>query len=557
MRQERMSKPQSAISKSTENLGDVLLQDPDTKVIILIPHPSNDPNDPLNWSRAYKFYVAGLSCYVVFLTLFLSGGPAITTVISAEAFFGPNPKLLEKHVAKASYLFTTSALTIGVGNLFWMPLVLKYGRRTIYMVAFTCYLATAIWSAVAKSYTNELIARIFLGFSAGFADCLAPLTISDLFFLHERGSMMVWYTLSNQAGVTFGLVISGLVTMHHSWRVIYHIGIALVGSCLLLIVFTMPETYYVRKRPSDFGSAILKSGDKNPRKGTHDHIEMSLPDTDVPPRKTYSQRHPIFSRSLTKESYLTLFIRPVVLFVLPPVLWTTLVFSVVLGFYVALTSNAPLAFKTVYGFQTYQTGLCFTSSIIGGLIGIAFGGILSDKVANYFTARNGGIREPEMRLPALIITIILGPLSLILYGVGLQEKLHWIVPTLSFGICEHINFAILLCWLTFLGVNFVIVQATTVTLVYAIDSYRPIAGEVIVTQMAFKAAFGFLLFFYTNPWIAKDGFLTSTGAMAGILGAVILGGIPMYIWGKQIRHSTLRWRVMDIVRWNEDRETGE
>lgn len=191
MEDEEISKAQPAPAKSAENLGHVLLRDPDTKEIILVPTPSKDPNDPLNWTRAYKIYVAGLSCYTVFLTLFLSGGPAITTVISAEAFFGPDPRLLEEHVAKAAYLFTTSALTIGVGNLFWMPLILKYGRRTVYMVASTCYLATAIWSAVAQTYTSELVARIFLGFSAGFADCLAPLTISDLFFLHERGTMMV------------------------------------------------------------------------------------------------------------------------------------------------------------------------------------------------------------------------------------------------------------------------------------------------------------------------------------------------------------------------------
>lgn len=78
-----------------------------------------------------------------------------------------------------------------------------------------------------------------------------------------------------------------------------------------------------------------------------------------------------------------------------------------------------------------------------------------------------------------------------------------------------------------------------------------------VTDYVDLAAFGFLLFFYTNPWIASDGFLNATGAMAGILGAVILGGVPIYIWGKQIRHATLRWKVMGIVRWNEDREAGE
>ena len=156
--------------------------------------------------------------------------------------------------------------------------------------------------------------------------------------------------------------------------------------------------------------------------------------------QSYLRRHRLYNGTFTNESYLKLFIRPVILLALPPVLWATLVFSVALGFYVALTSNASLAFKTVYGFQTYQTGLCFISSIIGGFIGIAFGGVLTDKIADFFTARNGGIREPEMRLPSIAVSIVLGPVALILYGVGLQNRLHWIVPTLGFGICESFTY---------------------------------------------------------------------------------------------------------------------
>lgn len=35
--------------KPTNTLGTVRLHDQETKQIILIPTPSNDPNDPLNW----------------------------------------------------------------------------------------------------------------------------------------------------------------------------------------------------------------------------------------------------------------------------------------------------------------------------------------------------------------------------------------------------------------------------------------------------------------------------------------------------------------------------
>ncbi len=35
-------------------------------------------------------------------------------------------------------------------------------------------------------------------------------------------------------------------------------------------------------------------------------------------------------------------------------------------------------------------------------------------------------------------------------------------------------------------VNFSIVQATNISLVYTIDAYRPVAGEITVSQFAFK-----------------------------------------------------------------------
>lgn len=86
-----------------------------------------------------------------------------------------------------------------------------------------------------------------------------------------------------------------------------------------------------------------------------------------------------------------------------------------------------------YGFAPWQSGLCFISRIIGSLIGILGGGYVSDMTANFLTTRNGGIREPEMRLPSMTLGLIAAPLSLVLYGVGINNHLHWMVPTLGLG----------------------------------------------------------------------------------------------------------------------------
>lgn len=108
--------------------------------------------------------------------------------------------------------------------------------------------------------------------------------------------------------------------------------------------------------------------------------------------------------------------------------------SVTIGFLVAVTSNVAPAYGTAYGFEAWQTGLCFISAIVGSLIGIFVGGHMSDGIADWFTKRNGGLREPEMRLPSIAVSLITTPLALILYGVGIQYKLHWICPTIGLGL---------------------------------------------------------------------------------------------------------------------------
>ncbi len=106
-------------------------------------------------------------------------------------------------------------------------------------------------------------------------------------------------------------------------------------------------------------------------------------------------------------------------------------------------------------------------------------------------------------------------------------------------------------------VNFAIVQGTNVCLVYVIDAYRPVAGEITLAVMGFKSLFGFLLSFYTNTWVAEAGYLNAYGTMAAISAVGLMGWIPLYLWGKQIRHVTWRWRVVSYIHWSDDREVGE
>lgn len=550
-------------------LGSLRLRHHESNQIILIPTPTNDPNDPLNWSKAYRYYIAILVCAAIFFCNFLAAGPTVAIVDVTTSYFGPpgptDPNF-SHNISRTAYFFTTTALMQGMCTLFWMPCILKFGRRPVYVISFLLYTACAGWAGGATSYGSELAARIIMGCASGAAEVLAPLTISDIFFLHERGTVMAIYTCALSAGVGAGIIISGLITIDHGWRMIYWVSLSLIAACTVLVVFAFPETIYPRAEVDVGGAPDLApvaplgkpyaeheedrhnhhlekdgTGPAATEKDVEATAKMTPAEAELPQKRGYVQNLRLYSGVYTQEPFFKLFLRPVILLTLPPVFWATLVMAGTIGFLVAITSNFAPAFENAYNFKPWQAGLCFIGSLIGSFAGIAMGGHLSDWIADVLTRKNNGIREPEMRLPAIAISVITAPLALVLYGVGINNHLHWICPT--FGL---------------LFVNFSIVQATNVSLVYTIDSYRPVAGEIVVTQMAFKSAFGFLLSFYTNPWVDEAGYARSYGAMAGISGGLLSLGAIFFFFGKSIRRYTWHWGyVRRLAHWADDREVGE
>ncbi|KAJ5389286.1 uncharacterized protein N7496_000354 [Penicillium cataractarum] len=431
-----MSKP------STQTLGSVQLRHEETNEVILVPTPSRDPNDPLNWSTAQKYYLLGLVSVGMFLVNFVAVGPSVALASIAISFFGAGPNLSKDISGKASYFQTATSLMIGVGNLFWVPLATKYGKRPVYIASFLLLTVCSVWCGVAKSFESELAARIILGTACGAPEIIAPLTLADIFFLHQRGTMMVIYTCALSCGVGAGVVISGLITMHNSWRAIYWLSTALLGVVTILVIFTFPETSYIREPVVDQVEGVEKNAKL--RAGHTEEVDVV-----VPPKRSFTQNLRIFSTTYTHESFFVLAMRPVIAITLPTVLWATLI-------------------------------SCHH-------------------------------RDENSR-----------------------------------------NAATCTC------INFTTVQATNIAIVYIVDSYRPIAGEVIVTQSVFKALFGFLLSFYVDQWIDESGYIHVFGTLAGLSAAVFICVFPFYYCGYQLRHATWQWGfIKKLLHWDVDREVGE
>lgn len=216
---------------------------------------------------------------------------------------------------------------------------------------------------------------------------------------------------------------------------IYEVASGFIGFVLLVAFLAFPETAYLRDERAAQDPMGHELGVLVPEasKDTVVHTDVER----TPERKSYVQKLSLSSGKYTNEPLLKLIFRPLGLILLPPVLWSALVEAVTIGFLVAVTSNVAVAFEATYGFEPWQVGLCFISACIGSVIGIPAGGMLGDFVADRLTKKKHGRRTPEMRLPAMMPSLVTTPLALMLYGVGIQHKLHWIMPTIGLGLCAY------------------------------------------------------------------------------------------------------------------------
>lgn len=160
-------------------------------------------------------------------------------------------------VDKAGYLITLNLLFLGLGNLFWVPLSEKIGKRPVLVTCSLLYFLFSIWAALAKGYGSFLGARIMQGFAASVAEALGPAVVADLYFIDERGFFMSFYLLMFTVGVSLGGIWSGLIanaTPDWHW-VLWHDTI-LTGAVFLVVFLFVAETNFKRPPENESGEGM-------------------------------------------------------------------------------------------------------------------------------------------------------------------------------------------------------------------------------------------------------------------------------------------------------------
>ncbi|CAK1359045.1 Protein HOL1 [Cercospora beticola] len=249
------------------------------------------------------------------------------------------------------------------------------------------------------------------------------------------------------------------------------------------------------------------------------------------PPKTWVQSLSPYSGRLSDSSWLRVMIRPFILFAYPSILWSALVYALSIGWLIVLSESISKIYMTreTYNFTALQAGLVYISPFVGGILGTAVAGKVSDIIVRWMARRNGGVYEPEFRLVMAIPIAITTTIGLMGYGWSAHEKDAWIVPTIFFGF-----------------ISFGCSLGSTTSITFAVDSYRQYAGEALVTLNFSKNIFHGLVFsLFFNHWLESEGSKDVFVSIGGIQLACMLTTIPMYIYGKRARMWTVKKNFME------------
>ncbi|KAL4798382.1 MFS transporter [Aspergillus venezuelensis] len=486
---------------------------------VLVPQPSGDPHDPLNWSKWRKSTVIATATAVTF-------SQGLGPLALAPMF----PHMMETfHSDLSSVIKFTGVciLVLGFSNFFWIPIQTTFGRRPVLLFSTLVCVVSNIWRATAKSYGSYMGACVLNGFGAGPAETSQPEIIADILFLHERGAYNTLYFTAYFGSLMVGPIISGPMAEHVGWRSFFWFNTALLAFVLVLAIFLFPETKYSRNHLSNARhqqrNDFIPDPEKSTTEGFHENIvtenaqPKSVVGTGTPSQQQFKlwQVPPHSLKTLAVAFWIPwkLHIFPIVELAAFIVSWTASVFLMV-----NLTQSQAFA-APPYNFSSQTIGFFNFAVLIGAIIGLLTNGPLSDWISMKSTIKNGGVREPEMRLPAMIPYLAICIMGNFVIAFGYEYKWDWR--------------AIVIIGYTSVGIQVAALPAIIST--YAVDSYKPVAGSIFVTITVNKNLWGYGFSEFITHWIESDGFVKPI--MLNMCLTVLWCGFAgvFYVYGKRIR----------------------
>ncbi|OQU96072.1 hypothetical protein CLAIMM_02208 [Cladophialophora immunda] len=472
------------------------------KGLVLVPQPTDDPQDPLNWPRSKKVVTLALVSLVSFST-------SLQAVANNSGFFVQG-EIYHKTAIQLSYSASSAIAGLAVGPFIWNPLAKRFGTSRCIVISLCLTICMNIWSAcMTKStqYDAFVVSRLLATIA-----CAAPTTVGsnviiETFFLHDRGKCFSVYTSMNLLGIIATSTLSGFIVQKASWTVQYWYNVGFEVFLTICCVLWLDETAYPRS----------------------DNPQQPLLPTNYLQRKlaiygcTQRITPPQTGRELAFTSVL-----PVLIGISPVGMLIGLFLIAMFSWAVVIATDTSVYLQTPvkeggYGFTPYQNAYFSFTSWIGVFASQIYCHFVNDRLALKICAHRGGTWKPEYRLHALWFpSLFLYPASLGLVGATLYYHLHFMV--LAFAV-----------FLTAIAS----ISGVSVVLSYLVECFTDHPNEVAVVVNLYRLVFGIAVTFFIFPWSDAIGINWAYGMMAFFTAGALIPIAALMLWGPSIRARSL------------------
>ncbi|KZF22902.1 MFS general substrate transporter [Xylona heveae TC161] len=455
----------------------------------------NDPDNPFNWSRKYKWLLTITTCFISILTGLPAGSYGAGDA-GMEAKF---------HISQQHFpwlFWATTSWNIGAATfpLLFVPLTENSGRMPGYFISYIVFLIFLFPSAFAQNFATMIVTRLIGGGASSVSINIVGGTISDIWKgPKERSIPMSIFGMTSVIGIALGPFIGGAIQRNLDWRWIYYIQIIFDGGCLPIFWFILKETR---------GDVILARKAKKLRKSTGRNIyaKAELTRDSIPKMLKISFTRP--TKMLFTEWVVFSF-----------TIWVSFAWGILFLF----SQSISQTFSTNYGFSVFQTSMIQLAISFGAIVGTIINP-LQDRLYLSSARRNKetpGRPIPEARLYFSVPGSLLFTAGLFWYGWSSYPHVPWPVPALGIGCVGLGIYSIYLAVVNYLA-----------------DAYEKYAASALSAASLGRNTFGAFLPLASPALYTNVGFQWGS-SLLGFIGLVLsLAPVLLFFKGEEIRQRS-------------------
>jgi hypothetical protein len=353
-------------------------------------------------------------------------------------------------------------------------------------------------------------------------------------FIDERPkAIAILWSIAGFLGTGLVTIVPYISDHGKQWRPYYRYWSIPAMISVVLVFFLVPETYFKRPTIAFDGLIVLQTAtekltvfeDKEADSDIYRDLPP-LPDRTGLLRQFKVWKSPFASLTSMARCY------PQMAFCIanPLIFWVSIAVAINYGgmMYIGTTFPRVLG-EAPYNLHSETLSLVNLAAAVGGLLAYPISFIPVQKILDKLAKRNRGVREAEHYLVGVILPVLTGATSTLVYGLAVHYNLPLGVYFLSYGLN-----------------GFSWVAMAIVTTLWATEAFPRWAAAALAGMNGTTLLISYGLTFAVAPWTDVHGYklvgieLTVLQIVSGLI------AVPIAFWGKDARQAI-------HGRWTDER----